>query len=198
MVEGPVDGGIVTYTLAVVNISISPQPNERATREHARNEKRSVQLQKKNNLLSVASIHFHSKRQQLVFDKQSNEENCWYGLTEDSDKHTEQILYAFKNAWPQRNNTQENLIIDQVFNPCRTNNPVSLLCLQSGGEHCRVLFRHQWSFSEAVFCGLGLNKYNINSLSEASSCDHCSPLLLQLSHDVQDFATLNHFAVIQV
>lgn len=63
MVEGPVDGGIVTYTLAVVNISISPQPNERATREHARNEKRSVQLQKKNNLLSVASIHFHSKRQ---------------------------------------------------------------------------------------------------------------------------------------
>ena len=30
MVEGPVDGGIVTYTLTVVNISILPQPNERA------------------------------------------------------------------------------------------------------------------------------------------------------------------------
>lgn len=39
------------------------ESNERATREHARNKKRPTQLQKKNNLLSVASIHFHSKRQ---------------------------------------------------------------------------------------------------------------------------------------
>lgn len=36
------------------------------TREHARNEKRLVQ--KENNLLSVASIHFHSEGQELFLD----------------------------------------------------------------------------------------------------------------------------------
>lgn len=74
-----------------MNVSISPVTDRRACCER----EKAAWVQKKNNLRSVASIHSHSKGQQTVLDKQRNKENCCYGLTGESDKGTEQILFAF-------------------------------------------------------------------------------------------------------
>lgn len=89
MVEGSLKK-MIRPLQTVRNISISPQPNDYTACWKC---EKPAQVQKKNNLLSVALIHFHSERQYLVLDRV-----CWYGLTEDSDAGTEQILYTFRSA----------------------------------------------------------------------------------------------------
>lgn len=60
-----------THLQRVMNISISPQPTESPsweTRDHAWWEQ-TAQVQKKNNLSPVTSIHLHSKRQYSVLER---------------------------------------------------------------------------------------------------------------------------------